>query len=109
MAEESRGSDKVLQQLFGEKTVTHQQLATAVEQARAGGYTVERWWWKGQPVVDWFKGVVRVRPEQFATTIGQLVGLHSNINQLSLEVFPKGVPKLEAIDVHITIDRNIQG
>jgi uncharacterized membrane-anchored protein len=106
---ETRGSEKVLEQLFGEKAVTTQQLAAAVEHVTAAGLKLERWWWKGQPHPDWFRAVVRVRPNDLTTAVTQLINFHSETNQLSLELFPKGVPKLEAVDMHITVDRNIRG
>jgi hypothetical protein len=84
-----RGSGKVLGQIFGEATVSRQQLAEAIEQASASGLRLERWWWKGQPHPDWFKAVVRVGPEEISNTLSQLISIHSDVNQLSLEVFPK--------------------
>lgn len=108
-APESRGSNKVLEQLFGNASMSREQLASVLEQAAGTNLKLERWWWKGQPAPDWFKAVARVRPDDIAATLTQLINSHSDVNQLSLEVFPKGTPKLEAVDVHITIDRNLRG
>jgi len=105
----SRGSDKILEQLFGDKTITKEQLASAVEQATASGLKIERWWWKGQPQPDWFRAVATVKPENAGTTLTQLVNMHNELNQLSFEVFPKGIPKLDALDVRITVHRNVRG
>jgi hypothetical protein len=105
----TRGSDKVLEQLFGDTKVSAQQLAGAVEQARQAGFRFERWWWKGQPRPDFIHGVASIDPAQFAATVTDLIKLHNSANQVSFEAFPKGVPQIEAIDLHITVNRNIAG
>ena len=105
----TRGSDKVLEQLFGDTKVSGQQLTAAVEQARQAGFRFERLWWKGQPHPDLIFGVTSVTPDRFAATLADLIRLHNNANQVSLEAFPKGVPQIEAIDLHITVNRNIGG
>lgn len=109
MASKSRGSEKVLEQLFGDASATPQQLASAIERATTAGLKLERWWWKGQPRPDFFKAVTRIQPADFAATLTDLLKIHNGVNQISLELFPKGVPRLEAIDVHITVERNIGG
>ena len=104
-----RGSDKVLEQLFGQGTVSPQQLAAAVEQARQAGLRFDRWWWKGQPRPDLIKAVTSIKVAEFATTVSDLIKLHTNANQISFEAFPKGLPQIEAIDLHITVNRNLEG
>lgn len=104
-----RGSEKVLEQLFGDPKVSAKQLASAVEQARQAGLRFDRLWWKGQPHPDLIRATTRVLPDQFASTVAELIRLHNNANQVSFEAFPKGVPQLEAIDLDITVNRNIAG
>jgi hypothetical protein len=102
-----RGSEKVLEQLFGDPNVDAKQLAGAVEQARQVGLRFDRLWWKGQPHPDLIRATTRLTIDQFASTIGEMIKLHNSTNQLSFEVFPKGVVQIDAIDVDITVNRNI--
>jgi hypothetical protein len=104
-----RGSDKVLEQIFGGTTITPEQLSSAVQQATSSGLKIERWWWKGQPHPDWFQAHGTLRPDQAATTLTQLIGFHNDVNQVSFEVFPKGTPRVDAIDINITVNRNLGG
>jgi hypothetical protein len=104
-----RGSEKVLEQLFGDPKIDSKQLASAVEQAQQVGLRFDRLWWKGQPHPDLIRATTRLGLDQFASTIGELIKLHNSTNQLSFEVFPKGVVQIDAIDVDITVNRNIGG
>ena len=104
-----RGSEKVLEQLFGDVKVSTQQLASAVEQARQSGLRFDRLWWKGQPHPDLIRATTQLNPEQFASTISELIKLHNSVNQLSFKAFPKGVIQIDAVDLDITVNRNIAG
>lgn len=109
MAMPSRGSDKVLEQLFGAASVSSEQLATALAQARQAGLRFDRLWWKGQPRLDLIKGVATIKMDQLATAVTDLVRLHTDDNQVSFEAFPKGTPQIDAVDLHVTVNRNFRG
>jgi hypothetical protein len=106
MASAERGSEKVLQQLFGGTAVDGKQLASAVAQASSSGLKLERWWWKGQPHPDLIRAVVTIPPAEVGPVIAQLVSFHSELNQVSLEAFPRGLPRVDAVGLNITINRN---
>ena len=103
------GSDDVLAKLFGDTAVSSEQLSAAVEQAQVGSLRFWRLWWKGQPHLELIRGGLTVQPAELTNTVSELLRLHNSLNQISFEVFPKGVVQLDAVDVHVEVNRNIRG
>jgi hypothetical protein len=107
MAKE-RGSERLLTQLFAGRHPSPEALGRAVAEAKAAGFLIERWWWKGQPAIDWIKATLRVDRESLGATVEGLAGLHSAEQQVNLEVFPYGIPVPDVFHVGVEINRNLQ-
>jgi hypothetical protein len=107
MAKE-RGSERLLAQLFAGRRPSPEALGRAVTEAKAAGFTIVRWWELGQPGPDWIKATLRVDRESLGATVEGLAALHSAEQQVSLEVFPYGLPAPDVFHVGVEINRNLQ-
>jgi hypothetical protein len=103
-----RGSDKLIRQLFGGSQVTKEALTKAVSAAQASGFSIVRWWWKGQPAIDQIFATLHVQPDTAGRTIEGLLDAHSSEVQVGLEVFPYGIIRPDLVQISVTMNRNLQ-
>ena len=75
---------------------------------KASGFSIVRWWWKGQPAIDQIYATLHVQPDTAGRTIEGLLGAHSAEVQVGLEVFPYGIIRPDLIQISVTMNRNLQ-
>ncbi|MGZ8283802.1 MAG: hypothetical protein ACXWUN_12750 [Allosphingosinicella sp.] len=98
MAENTtRGSDALFS--FGKDEKV---LVEALGAARAD-YTVKWWWRYGQPAIDWIRADLEIPRENFARAFTQIMEANSRELQVTAEVTPQGVEKLEGFRVQVDI------
>jgi hypothetical protein len=102
-----RGSAAVLENLFGQPTVSHEQLQAAVSNATLAGLAVKRIWWKGQPVPDLIRAETLVKPDAIQSAMANLLKMHNEFAQITVEVFPIGVVQIEEVRLDVTVNRNV--
>jgi hypothetical protein len=107
MEEKVRGSEKLLAQLFGE-SLSEKQIRSAVDEARASGLRIVRWWWYGQPAIDQIVATLQVDRPSLGPTVERLAGMHSGAMQVNLDVFPFGIPAPDFFHVNVAVKRNLQ-
>ena len=107
MEDKVRGSEKLLAQLFGE-SLSEKQISRAVEEARATGLRIVRWWWFGQPAIDQIIATLQVDRPSLGPTVERLAGMHSGAMQVNLDVFPYGIPAPDFFHVNVAVKRNLQ-
>jgi hypothetical protein len=102
---EVRGSTHLLARLFdGEPT--DEQLGAALASAR-DEYRVLRWWKYGQPAVDAVRARLDVSALQLGGVLNDILKLHNELMQITVEVFPYGIPSLDGAQVNLLIERQI--
>lgn len=100
---EARGSTKVLSRLF-DSDPSDDQLREALQVAREE-YRVLRWWKYGQPAVDVVKAKLDVQPDRVGEVLADLVQQQGGGLQVTLDVFPYGLPALDGLVVDVTMER----
>jgi hypothetical protein len=104
---EARGSTKVLSRLF-DSDPSDRELQEALRVAREE-YRVLRWWKYGQPAPDVIKAKLDVPPDRVGEVLTDLVQQQGNGLQVTLDVFPYGVPAFEGLVVDVTMERAVGG
>jgi hypothetical protein len=83
-------------------------LHLAIGAARPS-YKLERWWKYGQPAIDRIAAVVNITdPQAAGSIIGGLANLHGNERQITLDVFPYGLPALDGVRVHVNVEEAVR-
>lgn len=82
---DDRGSAKLMA-MIGKGELNEADFAKALG-VTATQFTIDRWWWKGQPRPDIFWASLRVRPELVGNLAGQFIK-----EGLVVEGFPLGKP-----------------
>jgi hypothetical protein len=98
----------LVRQLFGGSQVSKEALTKAVAAAQASGFSIVRWWWKGQPAIDQIYAILHVQPDTAGRTVEGLLGTHSSEVQVGLEVFPYGIIRPDLVQISVTLNRNLQ-
>ena len=94
---EDRGSAKLLQELFGGKPPeTHAEAIKALG-ISANNVKLIRWWWKGQPVPDWFFASVHVQPEAVGDIASRLIRAG-----FVVDGFPLGTPVVDGAILNVS-------
>jgi hypothetical protein len=95
--QENRGSAKLLQELFGGKPPqTHAEAMTALGVSQDSVKLI-RWWWKGQPVPDWFFASVQVKPDAVGDVASRLIRAG-----FVVDGFPLGMPTIDGAVLNIS-------
>jgi len=96
----TRGSSKL-----GE--MSPETLHLAIDIAK-GSYKIERWWKYGQPAIDRVSAVVNITdPKTAGSIIGRLINLQGAERQITLDVFPYGIPVIDGVRLQLNIDEAI--
>ena len=101
MAESTtRGSDALF--TFGAKD---EAALTAALGAAANDYQVKWWWRYGQPAIDRIRVDLEIPRENFARAFTAIMEANSRQLQVTAEVFPQGVEKLDGYRVSVEIQQ----
>jgi hypothetical protein len=97
---QDRGSSKLA-------AMSHEDLAQSIKLARAS-YKIERWWKYGQPAIDRIQATLNIsKVEEAATVISDLIRRHGSEVQVTLEVFPYGVPVFDGVNIHVNLEQQV--
>jgi hypothetical protein len=102
--QQARGSAKLWSRMFDKDAPAHEELAKAITGSREG-YKVLRWWKYGQPAIDLIKGTIEVAPENAGAVIQNFIGHHGKEVQVTLEVFPYGIPFPDIVRLDVVLER----
>lgn len=95
--DEERGSAKMLRErIGGTGGISEADIVRIAGLADIKNIVIDKWWWKGQPAIDFIAGKFRIPKESVGDVIGTLLEAEVPIE---LRVFPKGVVALEAVDI----------
>jgi hypothetical protein len=84
-----RGSEKMLRQRMEQPMqMSPDVMAKFVDILVRDDIYVDRWWWKGQPVIDVFAGSIVIRRESLGEVINSMIDVGV---QVEFKVFPKGI------------------
>ncbi|MGA9997970.1 MAG: hypothetical protein WBP93_21325 [Pyrinomonadaceae bacterium] len=104
--QKDRGSTKLWDRVFESGPPAPEQLSRGISDARVD-YKVLRWWWYGQPAVD----LVKVTVDAPIATAGQffqdILRSHGQEAQVTLDVFPYGIPFPDWVRFNVVFERNI--
>jgi shikimate 5-dehydrogenase len=78
-------------------------LAAAVADAQSAQFKIVRWWWRGQPAIDWVSAVLEVQPKDLGETISTVAQLQGAGTNVTADVFPYGLPQLDRVHVHVKV------
>lgn len=101
-----RGSTKLWERVFETGPPSREEMTKAVGAARQD-FKVVRWWWYGQPAIDLVKITVDVQPATVGQVFQDIIGVHGQETQITLDAFPYGVPKLDGVRLNVVFERNI--
>ena len=93
LAEEQRGSAKLLSRAFDKGMLTHAELRKAVDDAKVN-FQIVRWWWYGQPAIDKILGSIEVEAGAAGEVMQDLVDLNGEGVGVVFRVFPRGIPPI---------------
>jgi hypothetical protein len=102
--EKVRGSDKLWERLADGPAPKAKELASALS-LTGGDYVIRRWWKYGQPAIDRITGVVDVPLEGGLDFLGSILKLHGEKLQVTIEVFPYGIPFPDIWRVNLGLER----
>lgn len=106
--EEQRGSEKLLQQLFGaEGNVSHESLSEALKAAREE-FMLRRWIVIGQPAPDQISATIDVEVGRAGTVLQQIINLQNPQLGIKCYVFPMGQPKPDLVQVQVDAQINLR-
>ncbi len=103
----ARGSTELLTRLF-DAAPSDADLQEALKVAREE-YRVLRWWKLGQPAVDAIKVKLDIPQEKAGGVLTDLVQMHSEKLQVTVNAFPYGLPALDGVLVDVTMERQVAG
>jgi hypothetical protein len=103
MADTTRGSAA----LFSFGAPDKAALASALG-AAADDYQVKWWWRYGQPAIDRIKADLVIPRENFARAFTAIMEANSRQIQVTAEVFPQGVEKLDGYRVSLEIQQTTE-
>ena len=103
----AHGSSKLVTRLFGAGgPVTRERLAAAVQEAGSSQFKVLRWWWRGQPAIDFISALIQVESSQLGPTVTGLAAAQSEGREISIRVLPIGVPVPDGAQLEFTAEIN---
>jgi len=93
-----RGSEKLFSFGKGDEA----ELARALGGAQ-NDYQV-KWWWKyGQPAIDHIRADLEIPRDKFGAAISRIMEANGEKLQVTAEVFPNGMPRIEGYRVRLDI------
>ena len=101
----TRGSAKLWDRVFDAEPPTQEELSKSVAKGRET-YVVKRWWKYGQPQIDRIKATLEVQPDFAGQVIQDILNVGGGTNVI-LDAFPYGLPKVDAVQVNVTFERDI--
>jgi hypothetical protein len=104
--EQERGSAKLWSRVFDKDAPAQEELVKAIAGSREG-YRVLRWWKYGQPAIDLIKATLDVRPEYAGELIQDIIGSHGKDLQVTLGVFPYGVPVPDGVRLDVVFEQQV--
>jgi hypothetical protein len=105
---QQRGSDKLSESLFSGEKVTRATVAKHLFGAAGVKYQLMRWWWKGQPAIDFLHSTVQIPRRDVGGLVGHLADLQNEQLQVTIEVFPFGTPKPDLAQINVTLQQNLK-
>ena len=92
---EERGSAKLIRErMGGSGEIREADIARIIDLVDLEDIVLERWWWKGQPAIDFIAGTFQVPRKQAGSIIDRLLDTEL---QLELKAFPVGIPDPEKL------------
>ena len=103
----TRGSAKLWDKVFDAEPPTQEELSKSVAKGRET-YVIKRWWKYGQPQIDRIKATLEIQPEFAGQVMQDILGAGGGgTANVILEAFPYGLPKVDAVQVNVTFERDI--
>ena len=98
MNQEDRGSAKL--------GAAAESLEKALSAAKVS-YTIERWWWYGQPAIDRIQGVINVTKFADVGKVVQELAAKQGKLQIGMEVFPYGLVNPDGVRINFNLDQKV--